>query len=128
MMARIVLFFLVGFGLACGQVEPLDANRPSSGFDAGAATPLDAGSNGSDSGVKTDSGPVDAGQALPDDHANQRLGGSRLVPGQGITGNLDGDGDVDWFVFEAAAADLHRIETRGETDTNCVLYLSLIHI
>ena len=70
-----------------------------------APAPADAGV------VKPDTGASDAGPRN-DDHSDARVGGSRLAPGQGIAGVLDGDDDADWFVFTAGAGDLHRVETR----------------
>ena len=106
---------------ACGQVEPLDGNRIVSLADAGPAPVRDAGAP-TDAGVaKPDTGASDAGPRN-DDHSDARVGGSRLAPGQGIAGVLDGDDDADWFVFTAGAGDLHRVETRGETDTKCALF------
>jgi hypothetical protein len=111
---------------ACGQMEPLDGNRIPGGFDAGAGAvePVaDAGAVTDAGDTKPDTGPADTGIPRPaDDHSDSRVGGSRLSPGQGIAGLLDGDSDSDWFVFTAGVADLHRVETRGQTDTKCGLY------
>ena len=78
---------------ACGQVEPLDGNRIVSLADAGPAPVRDAGAP-TDAGVaKPDTGASDAGPRN-DDHSDARVGGSRLAPGQGIAGVLDGDDDA----------------------------------
>ena len=106
---------------ACGQVEPLDGNRIVSLADAGPAPVRGAGAPADAGVVKPDTGASDAGPRN-DDHSDARVGGSRLAPGQGIAGVLDGDDDADWFVFTAGAGDLHRVETRGETDTKCALF------
>ena len=109
---------------ACDPMEPLDGNRITDDPDAGIVMPLaDAGAVADVGETKPDTGPEDAGPPpAEDDHSNSRVSGSRLSPGQGIAGLLDGNADSDWFVFTAGVGDLHRIETRGETDTKCGLY------
>ena len=123
---RILGLALAILSVACGPMDPIDGNAQTTGFDAGAADsgsepPGDAGVE-PDAGAKPDAGAEDAGTRPPDDHADQRGEGSRLAVGQGIAGNLDGNGDVDWFVFTAGLGDLHRIETRGDSDTRCALF------
>ncbi len=121
MMRRWICAVTLGLMSACGQMEPLDGNRIVVTADAGAV--FDAGTLRDAGEVKPDAASPDAGVARPaDDHSNARVSGSRVSPGQGIAGVLDGESDVDWFVFTAGTGDLHRIETRGETDTKCSLY------
>ena len=121
MMRLIVCALTAGMISACAQMEPLDGNRISGSADAGAV--VDVGSISDTGVVKSDAGATDTGVVRPqDDHSDARVSGSRFSPGQGIAGVLDGDADVDWFVFIAGTGDLHRIETRGETDTKCSLF------
>ena len=64
----------------------------------------------------------DLGAQPPDDHGDDRSGATRIRDGEFLNGDIERDGDRDFFFFSAEGGREYRIETHLGVDTVLVLY------
>ena len=64
----------------------------------------------------------DLGAQPPDDHGDDRSGATRIRDGEFLDGDIELDGDRDFFSFSAERGREYRIETHLGFDTVLVLY------
>ena len=64
----------------------------------------------------------DLGAQPPDDHGDDRSGATRIRDGEFLDGDIERDGDRDFFSFSAEGGREYRIETHLGFDTVLVLY------
>ena len=62
------------------------------------------------------------GAQSPDDHGDDRSGATRIRSGEFLDGDIERDGDRDFFFFSAERGREYRIETHLDVDTVLVLY------
>ena len=62
------------------------------------------------------------GAQSPDDHGDARSGATRIRDGEFLDGDIERDGDRDFFSFSAEGGREYRIETHLGVDTVLVLY------
>ena len=64
----------------------------------------------------------DLGAQSPDDHGDDRSGATRIRDGEFLDGDIERDGDRDFFFFSTERGREYRIETHLGFDTVLVLY------
>jgi hypothetical protein len=71
---------------------------------------------------------VEESVAPPDDAGNDASSGASVAPGQAVNGELESQGDADWYRLNARQGQIYHISLAGNTDSSAPLPDPLLRI